>query len=91
MDPKEVRMHFAAGEAAGKFSTCGLKIQHDTLEGAQSHADALNRRPEVVSGARYRVEPYPCVWCSVSPVMGRFYYHVGREMTAKERKQYGQE
>ena len=89
MSPEEIWMHFAAGEAAGRDSACGTKIQHDTLEGAQSHADALNRRPEVVAGERARVEPYPCVWCSLCPAMGRYYYHVGREMTAEEIEAYG--
>lgn len=88
MDRKEIKMHLAAGTVAGKDSTCGTKLQHDTLEGAQSHADALNRRPEVVSGERHRVEPYPCVWCSPSAYMDKYYYHVGREMTEEERKQY---
>lgn len=91
MNRKEILMHLAAGRAAGIDRTCGMKMQHDTLESAQSHADALNRRPEVATGERHRVEPYPCVWCSPSPFMDRFYYHVGREMTEEERKQYGEE
>lgn len=91
MNRKEIRMHLAAGIAAGSERTCGLKIQHDTLESAQSHADALNRREVVATGERQRVEPYPCPWCSPSPFIDVFYYHVGREMTEEERKQYGEE
>ena len=89
MDKKEIAMHLRAGNAAGKERTCGLKVQHDTLEGAQGHADALNRRAEVVAGERDRTEPYPCPWCSPSVFMAHFYWHVGREMTAEEREQYG--
>jgi hypothetical protein len=85
MDRAEINVHLRAATAAGKDSACGTKIQHSTLDGAQSHADSLNRRPEVLP----RSEPYPCPWCSPSPNLGRFYWHVGREMTEEERVKYG--
>ena len=88
MELKEIHMHLAAGTAAGKKSTCGTKIQHSTLEGAQRHADSLNSRPEVHSGEKNRQEPYPCPWCSPSILMGSYYWHVGREMTQAERDKW---
>jgi hypothetical protein len=88
MDKYEINMHMRAGTAAGKERTCGMKIQHSTLDSAQSHADALNKRAEVQSGKRDRVEPYPCPWCSPSLLMAVLYWHVGREMTPEEREQY---
>jgi len=91
VDRHERDMHLRAGTAAGKERTCGTKFQHDTLDGAQRHAEALNRRPEVATGERHRVEPYPCPWCSPSPFMNYYYYHVGREMTQEEREKYGAE
>jgi hypothetical protein len=89
MDISEINMRLTARLAAGKESACGLKFQHSTLEGAQSHADGLNKRPEVERGERHRTEPYPCPWCSPGVYEGQLiyddeeevYWHVGREMT----------
>lgn len=89
MNSNEIRMHLRAANAAGRKSACGHKIQHTTLQSAESHAHGLNSRPEVLTGEKPRSEPYPCPWCSPSLIMGVYYWHVGREMTKEERDKYG--
>ena len=88
MEEGEIRMHLRAAKAAGRKSACGYKIQHSTLESAESHAHGLNQRPEVISGEKPRSEPYPCPWCSPSLYMDHYYYHVGRALTPEEREKY---
>lgn len=87
MAPDVIYMHLRAGAAAGRSRTCGTKIKHPSEDAAQRHADSLNRRAAVISGEKYRCEPYPCAFCS-DPEADDFTWHVGREMTAEKRSQF---
>jgi hypothetical protein len=89
LPPEEIEMHFRAAKAAGQESACGLKLQHQSLDGAEGAARSLNRRNEA-AGDPKRFEAYPCPFCSPSPspIIGAFYYHVGRKMTDDEREQF---
>lgn len=89
LPPAEISMHFRAAEAAGHESACGLKLQHQSLDGAEGAARSLNKRNED-AGLDKRFEAYPCPFCSPSPspIIGAFYYHVGRKLSDDEREHF---
>lgn len=91
VDSQGIKMHMAAARDAGKESACGEKFQHDSEDAAWRAANHLNRRPEVETGERHRVEPYPCPFCSPYPELdGWYFWHVGREMTPEERERWAE-
>jgi hypothetical protein len=78
MTQTEVRMHLAAGKAYGRDATCGSeekpKQKYTTCDGAARAAVRMSER------YGKDMEHYPCYWCDR--------WHIGRTMTAKERKQF---
>jgi hypothetical protein len=72
MDAETRRAHLAAGQRAGRESTCGEKVDYKSEETADLIAAKLNARAE----RRNTLEGYPCYWCSG--------WHIGRKMSAAE-------
>lgn len=81
MTREEMQMHLRAGEVYGKDVTCGPDDHPKVRYGSEPSAFAAALKISRKTGQA--LEGYPCCWCDR--------WHVGRAMTAAERRRFRDE
>ena len=73
---EQIELHLKVARKAGKEASCGNKQFYVNYELAWKAAARLNG----CDNAHHKVEAYPCPFCG--------WWHIGREMTVDEMKEY---